>query len=287
MLAKLIRRAEVVAEALPYLRKFHGAIIVVKYGGGAMTDRELKEKITQDVVLLKYVGMHPVLVHGGGPEINKALKKNNIVSNYVEGLRVTDEKTMVIVDKVLGNVNSRIVTLINKGGGKGRGFSGRKGKLVRAKKLLLTRKKQKIDLGFVGTVKSIDTELLKKTIFNGKIPVISSVGVDKTGQVYNINADYIADEIATAIGARKVIFLSNVAGVLSKQGNLISQLNTTRIRRLIRAGVISGGMIPKVRRSLEAIKQGVETVHIIDGRVPHAVLLEVFTDHGIGTMVVK
>ena len=285
MFDQLIKRANVVIEALPYLRRFHQKIVIIKYGGGAMTDRELKEKVTQDVVLLKFCGLYPVLVHGGGPEINRILKRRNIPVKFVEGLRYTDEATMDVVDQALGNVNSKLVSLINRGGGKARGLSGRKGKLIRARKLTFQRNKKKVDLGFVGEVKSVDVVQLKSLIAAGRIPVISSIGIDHQGQLYNINADQAAAEIASALGAAKLILLTDVFGVLGKDGKLINKIDASHARRLIRNNVIHGGMIPKVRWSLDALKNGVEQVHIINGKIPHAVLLEVFTDHGIGTMV--
>jgi acetylglutamate kinase len=286
MYERLIRRARVVLEALPYLRKFHGKVIVVKYGGGAMTVGELREQVTTDLVLLKYVGMHPVLVHGGGPEINRVLQTKNIKSQYVEGLRVTDEVTLEVVEKVLGRINGRLVRLINQGGGKARGFTGRKGKIVRAKRLEIQRKGQRLDLARTGDVRSIDVEHLEKVVYGGYIPVISSVGVDGLGRTYNINADVVAGAVAGALGAAKLILLTGILGVLNKKGQLISEINASRARRYTRSGVIHGGMIPKVKCGLEALKKGVESVHIIDGRIPHAILLEIFTDTGIGTMVV-
>ncbi|MCX5749961.1 MAG: acetylglutamate kinase [Candidatus Saganbacteria bacterium] len=285
MFEKLIKRAEVVIEALPYLRKFYGKTIVIKYGGNAMLEKELKAKVVQDVILLRYVGMNPVLIHGGGPEISKELKKKKIETKFLEGLRITDEKTMEVVEKVLTRVNSKIVALLNKGGRIARGISGKKGKIIRARKHVFFRNKQKIDIGFVGDVTKIDAKALRQMITKGAIPVISSIGFDGKGRVYNINADSVAAEIAAALGASKLILLTNVMGVLDKNGRLISQINASRTRRLIKKGVISGGMIPKVKCGLFALKKGVEKVHILDGRVPHAILLELFTDFGIGTMV--
>lgn len=285
MFEAIIKRAEVVMEALPYLRKFYGKVIVIKYGGNAMVDRKLKARVVEAVALLRYVGMHPVLVHGGGPEITKELKKRKIEIKFLEGLRITDPPTMEVVENVLGRVNAGIVSLINKGGRIARGFSGKKGRIIRARKRIFYRNKQKLDLGFVGDVTNIDVKQLKAVIASGRIPVISSVGVDGKGRTYNINADIVASEIASALGAAKLILITNVRGVFDKKGKLISAVNASKIRRLIRSGVISGGMIPKVRCALKALKEGVEKVHIIDGRIPHAILLELFTDIGIGTMV--
>lgn len=285
MFERLIKRAEIVIEALPYLRRFYGRVVVIKYGGNAMIDKVLKAKVAQDVVLLRYVGMFPVLVHGGGPEITKELKRKKIEVKFVEGLRITDSETMAVAEKVLGRVNSSIVALLNKGGRIARGLSGKKGRIIKAKKHVFMRHKQKIDLGFVGEVRSIDIKSLKTIISNGRIPVISSVGVDGRGKVYNINADSVASEIAAAMGAAKLILLTNVGGVYDKKDKLLSVINASKVRRLIRNGTISGGMIPKVKCGLNALKDGVEKVHIIDGRLPHAILLELFTDFGIGTMV--
>ena len=285
MFERIIKRAETVIEALPYLRKFFGKVIVIKYGGNAMIDKDLKAKVMQDVALLKYVGMHPVLIHGGGPDISKELKKNKLETKFQEGLRVTDEKTMEVVEKVLSRINSKIVFLLNKNGRIAKGLSGNKGKIIKAKKHIFYRNKQKIDLGFVGDVQAIDAKMLKAIINKGKIPVISSIGVDSKGNVYNINADSVAAEIAAALSATKFILLTNVRGVLDKKDKLVSMINAPKVRRLIKNGTISGGMIPKVRCGLLALKGGVDTVHIVDGRIPHAILLEIFTDIGIGTMV--
>ncbi len=286
MFEALIKRAETVMEALPYLRKFYGKIIVIKYGGNAMVDKKLKARVVEAITLLKYVGMHPVLIHGGGPEISKELKKRKIETKFIEGLRFTDEQTMEVVDKVLGRVNSSIVSLINKYSRRmAKGYSGRRGKVIRAKKKIFYRNGQKLDLGFVGDVKNVDSKTLKSAINNGRIPVISSIGVDGRGKIYNINADTVAAEVASALAATKLILITNVRGVFDKNGKLISVINAQKARRLIRNGVISGGMIPKIRFALKALKEGVEKVHIIDGRIPHAILLELFTDVGIGTMV--
>lgn len=283
----LIKRANIVIEALPYLRKFHDQIMVIKYGGAAIEHKDLREKVIQDIVLLKYVGFHPVVIHGGGPEINRALRKAGIETRFIEGLRVTDEKTMETVEKVLSRINKKVVSLINKAGGKGRGLIGKKGRLIKASKLTLYRKGQKIDLGFTGEVRSIDSELLKSIVYKGQIPIISSIGVGRDENNYNINADQAASSIAQFLSATKLIILTDVLGVLSKDGKLISRISSHETRSLIRRGIISGGMIPKVKCALEAIKGGVESSHIIDGRIPHALLLEIFTDHGIGTMVVR
>lgn len=285
MFNRLIKRAEVVIEALPYLKKFYGKIIVIKYGGAAMVEKDLRAKVIQDVVLLRYVGMHPVLVHGGGPEINKELKRKKIETKFLEGLRVTDKEAMEIVEKVLGRVNSKVVAIMNKESFIARGFSGKKGRIIKVKKHIFTREGQRIDLGFVGDVKAIDTKKIKEIIAKRKIPIISSIGIDGRNRAYNVNADSAASFIAGSLEATKLILLTNVRGVLDRSEKLISVINAGKVSRLIKDGTISGGMIPKVRCGLSALKNGVEKVHIIDGRIPHAILLELFTDFGIGTMV--
>ena len=285
MFEGLIKRAEAVIEALPYLKQFYGKAIVIKYGGNAMIDRDLKAKVIEDVVLLRFVGMKPILIHGGGPEISKELKNKKIEVKFIEGLRYTDAATMEIVERVLARINSKIVSMINRDGGTARGISGKKGKLIKVKKRVIIRNGQRLDLGYVGDVKSIDIKFLNEITSKGKIPVISSIGVDNKNNVYNVNADLAAAEIAASLGAAKLILLTNVRGVLDKKGKLVSLITASKSRRLIKNGTISGGMIPKVRCGLTALKGGVEKVHIIDGRIPHAILLEIFTDVGIGTMV--
>jgi len=289
MFEYLIKRAGIVMEALPYLQKFYGKTIVIKYGGSAMQDPELKQSVIRDVVLLKYVGMNPVLVHGGGPEINKYLKKKGIEPQFVGGYRVTDRETMKVVERVLGEkINSEIVTTIKKMGGKAKGFWGKKGRVIKAFKYFKRDEQgQKIDLGFTGQVAGVRNRYLNKWMKLGYIPVLTSIGVGKSGKTYNINADKAAAAIAAHLKAAKLMLLTDVRGVLDKDGKLISEINTYRAGKMIKSGSISGGMIPKVKSGLYAIKKGVEKVHIIDGRIPHAILLEIFTDHGIGTMVVK
>lgn len=289
MFRYLIKRAETVMEALPYLRKFHDKIIVIKYGGSAMENPELRASVLQDVVLLKLVGMHPVVVHGGGAEINRALKRRKIEFQFIQGLRVTTKEVMKIIEKVLGGkVNQMIVSLIKKSGGRAKGFWGKKGRVIKARKFWIKDAEGKyLDLGFVGQVWGIRYRFLWKWMKRGYIPVLSSIGVGKEGKTYNINADQAAAAIAAYLKANKLIVLTDVAGVLDKAGKLVSEVNTYRVRKMIKSGQISGGMIPKVKAGLYALKKGVEKVHIIDGRIPHAILLEIFTDHGIGTMVVK
>ena len=276
-------------EALPYLLKFHGRVIVIKYGGAAMQDEELKKSVMQDVILLKMTGMNPILVHGGGPEINKYLCKKGIEPKFIGGYRMTDKETMKIVQKVLGEkINQQIVSLIKKAGGKAKGFYGKKGRVIKAFKYWKRDEQgNKIDLGFTGQVGGIRYRYLNKWMKLGYIPVLTSIGVGKRGEVYNINADKAAAAIAAYLKAEKLMLLTDVLGVLDTHGKLISEINTYKVGKMIKSGTISGGMIPKVKSGLYALKKGVKTVHIIDGRIPHAILLELFTDHGIGTMVRK
>jgi len=289
MFKHLIRRAGAVIEALPYLIKFNNKIIVIKYGGAAMENEELKHSVIQDVVLLKMVGMEPILVHGGGPEINRYLKKKGLEPKFVGGYRVTDKETMRIVQKVLGEkINQQIVSLIKKAGGKAKGFYGKKGRVIKAFKYWKKDTEgNQIDLGFTGQVGGIRFRYLRKWMKLGYIPVLTSIGVGKRGGVYNINADKAAAAIAAYLKAEKLIMMTDVLGVLDAQGKLISQVNTYRAGKMIKSGAISGGMIPKVKSCLYALRKGIKSAHIIDGRLPHAILLELFTDHGIGTMVVK
>ena len=289
MFKHLIKRANAVIEALPYLTKFNGKTIVIKYGGAAMQSEELKQGVIQDVVLLKMVGMEPVLVHGGGPEINKYLRKKGIEPKFMGGYRVTDKETMKIVQKVLGEkINQQIVSMIKKAGGKAKGFFGKKGRVIKAFKYWKKDENgNKIDLGFTGQVGGIRYRFLNKWMKLGYIPVLTSIGVGKRGGVYNINADKAAAAIAAYLKAEKMVMMTDVVGVLDANGKLVSEINTYRAEKMIKAGSISGGMIPKVKSCLYAVRKGVKSAHIIDGRLPHAILLEIFTDHGIGTMVRK
>jgi acetylglutamate kinase len=289
MFERLIRRAKVVIEALPYLMEFHGKVIVIKYGGSAMHDPELKKSILRDVVFLKYVGMHPVIVHGGGPDITKTLKRRKIPSKFVKGLRITTKEVMKVVEYVLGKkVNREIVSIIKKSGGTAKGFYGKKGKVIKAKKQWVKDKEGKyVDLGFTGMVDGIRYRFLNKWMKKGYIPVLSPIGVGSGGKIYNINADSAAAAVAAFFNAEKLILLTNVHGVLGKDGKLVSEVNAYRTQQMIKQKVISGGMIPKVKCGLYALRKGVQKVHIIDGQIPHALLLELFTDTGIGTMVVK
>jgi acetylglutamate kinase len=287
--AHLIKRAGIVMEALPYLKKFNDKIIVVKYGGAAMHNSTLKEQVIRDIVLLKYAGMHPVVVHGGGPEINAALKRKKIESKFVKGHRVTDKATMEVVERVLGGkVNAEICRLIRREGGKPKSYYGKKGKVIKAKKLWLKDENGKyLDLGFTGKVSGIKYRFLYKMIKKGYIPVLSSIGVGRRGRVYNINADFAAAKIAGYLKAEKLILMTDVAGVLDREGKLVSKVDAHKIRKMIENETVSGGMIPKVQCGLLALKHGAHHVHIINGKIPHALLLEIFTDHGIGTMFVK
>ena len=289
MFRHLIKRANAVLEALPYLTKFNGKTIVVKYGGAAMQSEELKQGVIQDVVLLKMCGMEPILVHGGGPEINKYLRKKGIEPKFVGGYRVTDKETMKIVQKVLGEkINQQIVSLIKKAGGKAKGFYGKKGRVIKAFKYWKKDEQgNQVDLGFTGQVGGIRYRFLNKWMKLGYIPVLTSIGVGKRGGVYNINADKAAAAIAAYLKAEKLVMMTDVLGVLDKNGKLISEINSYRVDKMIKSGAISGGMIPKVKSGLYALRKGVKSVHVIDGRMPHAILLELFTDHGIGTMVRK
>jgi acetylglutamate kinase len=267
-------------EALPYIKRFAGSTFVVKYGGAAMEEEGLKKEFAKDMALLKFVGINPVIVHGGGPKINKLLTELNIPSNFVDGLRVTDEKTLEVVEMVLsGSVNKEIVKNINDMGGKAIGLSGKDGRLLLAKKV-----KGK-DIGLVGEIVGVDVSIIKDISKHGYIPVIAPIADGVDGKSYNINADTAAGSIAKALSAEKLILLTDVAGVLDTEGNLISSLKKTEIETLIKNKTVSGGMIPKVGCCIDAIEGGVEETHIIDGRIPHAILLEVFTDSGIGTQI--
>jgi acetylglutamate kinase len=275
------QHADVLIEALPYIKEFAGEIIVLKYGGAAMVDGALKEKVMQDVALLKYVGMHPVIIHGGGKEITRWLEKIGKKAQFIDGIRVTDAETIELAEMVLvGKISKELVYLISKFGGNAVSLSGKDGGLVLAKKM-----KSKNDMGFVGEVVSVNTKVIKHLIEDGYIPVISSIGVDKQGQTYNINADPFASAIAGALHARKLILLTDVPGVLDKRKKLIQRIKDTEVPRLIRDKTIQGGMIPKVQGAIQSLRAGVQTVHIIDGRVEHCVLLELLTDQGVGTML--
>ncbi|ADU65485.1 acetylglutamate kinase [Desulfurispirillum indicum S5] len=291
---KLIEKASVLMESLPYIKNFYGKTIVIKYGGHAMVDDELKKNFALDVILMKYIGINPVIVHGGGPQIGETLKRMGKVSEFVNGMRVTDKDTMSIVEMVLvGKVNKEIVGLIHQNGGKAVGLSGRDGQLIRAKKHYVSKpgpadqRPEIIDIGMVGTVEAVNVEVLNHVGNGGFIPVIAPVGEGADGKAYNINADFVAGAIAAKLQAAKMVLLTDIQGVQGADGNLITSLTLPRIDEMIAEGVIHGGMIPKVEACRIALDGGVNKVHIIDGRVLHSVLLEIFTDHGIGTQIVR
>ncbi len=279
--------ARVLTEALPYIQRFAGKTVVVKYGGNAMTDEALQRGFARDVVLMKLVGINPVIVHGGGPQIGSVLERLGKESRFVEGMRVTDEETMDVVEMVLGGrVNQRIVNLINQQGGRAVGLSGKDGGLIRARPMVLTDSDGHArDIGQVGEVESIDPAVVKELDAGGFIPVIAPIGVGEDGRSYNINADLVAGRMAVTLGAEKLMLLTNVRGVLDAEGHLLTGLSREQVEGLIRDGVISGGMLPKVRCALDAVHDGVQAAHLVDGRVEHAVLLELFTDEGVGTLI--
>ena len=280
-------KASILAEALPYIRRFHGKTIVVKYGGNAMTEEHLKDCFARDVVLLKLVGMNPVVVHGGGPQINDLLARVGKQGEFIQGMRVTDRETMDIVEMVLGGqVNKEIVNLINQAGGRAVGLTGKDGGFIKAKKLFLQGDNDRqIDIGQVGEVVSIDAELVSLLDTRDFIPVVAPIGVGENGEAYNINADLVAGKLAETLKAEKLILMTNTPGVLDKDGKLLTGLTETRIKALVDEGTISGGMLPKLASCLDAVRNGVGTVQIIDGRVEHALLLEILTDEGVGTLI--
>ena len=282
-------KAQILAEALPYIRRFHGKTLVIKYGGNAMTDVALQKSFALDVVLLKLVGMNPVVVHGGGPQIETLLKRLDIKSEFVQGMRVTDEATMDVVEMVLGGeVNKEIVTLISQAGGKAVGLTGKDGGFIRARKMLLPSKErpaEMVDIGQVGEIASIDPGVISALEDGGFIPVVAPIGVGEHGESYNINADLVAGKLAEVLKAEKLVVLTNTPGVLDKNGSLLTGLTPKKIDALFADGTISGGMLPKIASALDAAKNGVKSVHIIDGRVEHALLLEILTDEGVGTLI--
>ncbi|AKX44976.1 acetylglutamate kinase [Thiopseudomonas alkaliphila] len=284
--------AEVLSEALPYIRRFVGKTLVIKYGGNAMESEELKNGFARDIVLMKAVGINPIVVHGGGPQIGELLQRLNIESRFIDGMRVTDEKTMDVVEMVLGGqVNKDIVSLINNHGGRAIGLTGQDAGLIKARKLTVTRKTPEmtkpeiIDIGLVGEVASVNADLLDMLVQGDFIPVVAPIGVGANGESFNINADLVAGKVAEAVGAEKLILLTDIAGLLDKQGNVLTGLDTAQVDALIADGTIYGGMLPKIGCALDAVQGGVTSAHIIDGRVKHAVLLEIFTDHGVGTLI--
>jgi len=292
MTQEWINKAEVLLEALPYMRKFQGQTLVIKYGGAAMQEADLKAAFARDITLLQYLGIHPVVVHGGGPQVSQMLAKLGVPTRFVEGMRVTDETTMDVVEMVLaGKINKEIVNLINAAGGAAVGLSGKDGLLLKAQKLEFYRPRDDeppeiIDIGLVGEVTEVNTELIRTLQAQHFIPVIAPVGVGDQGETYNINADLVAGALAAALGAAKLILLTDVPGVLDRAGNLVSSLTRRQAVILIEEGAIAGGMLPKVKCCLEALDGGVAKAHILDGRTLHAVLLEIFTDPGVGTEIV-
>ncbi len=289
---ELIQKAEVLHEALPYIRQFYGKVVVIKYGGHAMVDETLKEQFARDVVLMKYIGLNPVVVHGGGPQINQVLERMRIESSFVDGMRVTDAPTMDVVEMVLvGKVNKEIVNLIQLHGGRAVGLSGKDGGLIRAKKLYMKKKTEAhlppeiIDIGAVGEVEAINPAVIETLDRGGFIPVIAPVGVGEEGETYNINADLVAGKVAGALKAEKLMLLTDVEGILDADGKLLSTIRQGEAPGLVEGKVIRGGMIPKLQCALDALADGVNKVHIVDGRVQHAVLLEIFTRGGVGTEI--
>ena len=282
-------KAQILAEALPYIKRFHGKTIVVKYGGSAMTEPALQKSFAHDVVLLKLVGMNPVVVHGGGPQIEALLSRIGKKGEFVQGMRVTDAETMDVVEMVLGGaVNKDIVTLINQAGGKAVGLTGQDGAFIHARKLLLPdkdRPEQMLDIGQVGEIDAIDPKVIFALEQGGFIPVVAPIGVGANGESFNINADLVAGKLAEILKAEKLVLLTNTPGVLDKDGKLLTGLTAKRIDALFADGTLSGGMLPKISSALDAARSGVKSVHIIDGRVEHALLLEILTDQGVGTLI--
>ncbi|WP_397474657.1 acetylglutamate kinase [Pusillimonas sp.] len=282
-------KADVLSEALPYIRRFHGKTVVVKYGGNAMIEEELQRSFAHDVVLLKLVGLNPIVVHGGGPQINDALKRIGKQGNFVQGMRVTDAETMEVVEWVLGGqVQQDIVMMINEAGGKAVGLTGKDGRLIQARKKLMPDAENPgewLDIGYVGDITHVEPAVVKALQDDQFIPVISSIGYGEDGRAYNINADLVAGKIAEVLGAEKLIMMTNTPGVLDKNGELLRSLSAQSIDALFKDGTISGGMLPKISSALEAARNGVNSVHVVDGRVPHCLLLEILTDRGVGTMI--
>ncbi|MGA8032579.1 MAG: acetylglutamate kinase [Casimicrobiaceae bacterium] len=281
-------KAQILAEALPYIRRFHDRAIVIKYGGNAMTEAHLKAGFARDVVMLKLVGMNPVVVHGGGPQIGELLTKMGIKSEFRQGMRVTDEKVMNVVEMVLGELNQEIVGLINQQGGKAVGLTGQDGAFIHARKMLLKSEDgrgQPVDIGLVGEIERIDPELITLLDSRDFIPVVAPIGVGEQGEAYNINADLVAGKLAETLKAEKLVLMTNTVGVLDKNNHLLTGLTASEIDGLFADGTIHGGMLPKIGSALDAVRNGVKSSHIIDGRVDHALLLEVLTNQGVGTMI--
>ena len=282
-------KAEILAEALPYIRQYHGKTIVIKYGGNAMIEERLKESFARDVILLKLVGMNPVVVHGGGPQIDDALRKIGKEGTFVQGMRVTDDETMEVVEWVLGGeVQQDIVMMINQFGGQAVGLTGKDGGLIKAKKMLMTDRNdasKSIDLGFVGEISSINPAVVKALQDDAFIPVISPIGFGEDGRAYNINADLVAGKMAEILNAEKLVMMTNIPGVMNREGELLTDLSAQDIDRFFADGTISGGMLPKISSALDAARSGVHSVHIIDGRIEHSLLLEILTEQAFGTMI--
>ena len=281
-------RAQILADSLPYIRQFHDKTIVIKYGGNAMTDPLLKKSFAFDVVMLKLVGMNPVVVHGGGPQINDMLGKTGKKGTFIQGMRVTDDETLYVVEAVLGELNQEIVGLINQAGGQAVGLNGQDAGFIRARKMMVeseTEKGKMLDIGFVGDIYNIDPTLINHLDKADFIPVVAPIGVGEDGQAYNINADLVASELAQTLKAEKLVLMTNTPGVLDKSGKLLTGLTFAEINALFDDGTISGGMKPKIQGALDAVQHGVKTSHIIDGRVEHALLLEILTSEGVGTMI--
>ncbi len=291
---KFIQKANILIESLPFIRSFYGKTFVIKYGGGAQIDDELKNTFAKDVVLLSFIGIRLIIVHGGGPKVSDTMKKMGKEPTFVQGQRVTDKETMDIVEMVLGGlINKEIAALINRHGGKAVGLSGKDGGLIKAKKKLLKKAdrtggdEEIIDIGLVGDIEAIAPEILTSLEKNGFIPVISPIGFGVKGETYNINADFVASAIASALNAEKLILLTDVPGIKNKHGDVISSVNKKELKGLIEDGIITGGMLPKVQSCVNALENGVKKTHIIDGRIPHCLLLEIFTKEGIGTEIVS
>jgi len=287
-----LRTARTLTEALPFMRRYAGKTVVVKYGGHAMVDRKLAELFARDIVLMKQVGINPVVVHGGGPQIGEMLKRLQVESEFIDGLRVTDQQTVEVVEMVLaGNINKSIVSDINRAGGSAIGISGKDGNLMQARRLRRRKRdatsnvEKLLDLGFVGEPEYVNPQILTSLQQAGMIPVIAPLGVGEEGETYNINADTVAGAVAAAVGAVRLLLLTDVMGVLDRQGELLENLSVTQVRALMEDGTISGGMIPKLETCISSVEEGVDAAVILDGRVPHAVLLEVFTDKGVGTLI--
>jgi len=284
----MVSRANILIEALPYIRKMRGQTIVIKYGGNAMVNEDLKQSVMDDITLLKYIGINPIIVHGGGPDINNMLSAVGKESHFVNGLRYTDEETMQYAQMVLvGKTNKEIVSILCGKGAKAIGISGIDGHLIEAEKMTEDKDGNPIDIGYVGNIKKIDTAVISMLANDEYVPVIAPIGMGDDGQSYNINADTVASEIAVALGASKLMFLTDVGGVLDGSGEIIPVLSESDVSKCISDGIISGGMIPKIEGCLDTVKRGVKRAHIIDGRIPHSIILEIFTKNGIGTMIIK